>query len=117
MDRDVRDFALTLPMDFRQNSHETKRVLRNLAAPFIPPEILALRKRGFGVPLAQWFRIPLAKMVTDAAASTAEWDTHRLLNPEKVRWIVERHTSGKTNLSAPIWALLCLRAWEIQYPA
>lgn len=117
MDRDVREFALTLPMDFRQNSHETKRILRNLAAPFIPPEILALRKRGFGVPLAQWFRAPLAKMVTDAAASTAEWDTHRLLNPEKVRWIVERHTSGKTNLSAPIWALLCLRAWEIQYPA
>lgn len=117
LDMELLAFTTTMTADFRQNAHETKRVLRAIGAEFLPVETLKQTKRGFGVPISEWFRNALAKDAREMARSVHEWDTHQLLNENAVQQVVEAHALGKENYGALLWALTCLRCWELRHPA
>lgn len=53
-------FALGLPLKTKVNHGNTKVVLKRSLKGILPAEVLKRRKRGFQVPLARWFRGPLA---------------------------------------------------------
>lgn len=117
MDRDLADFALSLPPDYRVTTRDTKRLLRAVGAPFLPKETLATPKRGFGIPLADWFRGPLRKKLLRMVDSHSEWDTHGLLNPKPLQKAALQHIQGKANHAALLWAAYCLMLWEQEFPA
>lgn len=56
LDRRVMEFALALPEDFKEQAGHRKRILTDTFARYLPPGLARRRKRGFGVPLADWFR-------------------------------------------------------------
>ena len=114
LDRRLVAEALRLPADFRQTADETKRILRAIGGKHLPPEVLRQPKRGFGVPLAEWFRGPLVSQLQELARSISEWDTHKFLNPETVRLLVDTHIQGKANHASLLYAILCLKSWETQ---
>lgn len=55
LDRDLVDFARRLPADCKLRGGTTKHLLRTVATPLLPPEILGRRKQGFALPVGQWF--------------------------------------------------------------
>lgn len=55
LDRDVVDFARRLPANYKLRGGETKYILRQVAKPLLPEEILTRRKQGFALPVGQWF--------------------------------------------------------------
>ncbi len=117
MDRDLADFALALPPGYRVTTGETKRLLRAIGAPFLPQETLATPKRGFGIPLADWFRGPLQKKLLRMVDSHSEWDTHGLLNQKTLQKAALQHIQEKANHAALLWAAYCLMLWEREFPA
>ncbi len=117
MDRDLADFALSLPPDYRVTTSETKRLLRSIGAPFLPQETLAAPKRGFGIPLADWFRGPLQKRLLKMVESHSEWDTHGLLNQKALQKAALQHIQEKANHAPLLWAAYCLMLWEQEFPA
>lgn len=56
LDRRVMEFALSLPENFKEQNGHRKRILTDTFARYLPPGLARRRKRGFGVPLADWFR-------------------------------------------------------------
>lgn len=50
------DFVRKLPSDMKLRGATSKYLLRKIAAPLLPTEILDRRKQGFSVPIGQWFR-------------------------------------------------------------
>ncbi|MBR4125697.1 MAG: hypothetical protein IKR13_05800, partial [Victivallales bacterium] len=76
LDMDIVRFALTLPLDYRFNSRENKRILRNIGKEFLDPRILTQPKRGFGTPVADWYRNELASIAQKLADEATEWDIH-----------------------------------------
>ena len=56
LDKDVVEFAAELPFDFKQKGCDRKRVLKRAVKDLIAPEIANGRKRGFAVPIGEWFR-------------------------------------------------------------
>ena len=56
LDNDVADFARRLPSSVKLRGGVTKWVLRQSAAKRLPANLLARRKKGFGIPLARWLR-------------------------------------------------------------
>ena len=56
LDLKVSRFARALPVSFNIHDGRRKRILGDAFAKELPPGLAARRKRGFGVPVAAWFR-------------------------------------------------------------
>ena len=56
LDRDVMEFAWTLPLDYKYNGKTTKRILKDILYRYVPKEMMDRPKKGFSVPLSSWLR-------------------------------------------------------------
>ncbi len=106
LDPDVVTFALSLPERWRAG----KRVFRDVARPLLPPQILARRKMGFGVPMADWLRGELRPALETHVLSPESHLAH-LLDLPAVRRIAADHLEGRADHAHRLWALLMLEAW------
>jgi asparagine synthase (glutamine-hydrolysing) len=52
LDHELVEMCAALPADWKGDARQGKRLLRDIVAADLPPEILAARKRGFSVPLS-----------------------------------------------------------------
>jgi asparagine synthase (glutamine-hydrolysing) len=78
--------------------------------PALPHELLYRPKMGFGVPLGQWFRGPLAARARTALAGGLIAESG-IFNLDYVSGLVASHQSGRRDYSAPIWTLLMFDAF------
>ncbi len=111
LDTEVTQFALSLPRKYRVNLRERKRMLRAVAAPMIPEELLHQVKRGFGMPVAAWLRKELAPEMRALAADLQSWDSQGWFQPQAISRLVDEHLAAKTDHGHQLWALYCLRLW------
>ncbi|MBP3196243.1 MAG: asparagine synthase (glutamine-hydrolyzing) [Butyrivibrio sp.] len=56
LDKDVVEFALSLPMEYKYADGIDKRVLRDVLYRYVPHEMMDRPKKGFSVPIANWLR-------------------------------------------------------------
>jgi asparagine synthase (glutamine-hydrolysing) len=62
-------------------------------------------KQGFSIPLAEWFRGPLAEKYRREVLSEAMTDSG-LFDPGYLRTLQQQHISGRRDNSTTMWALL-----------
>lgn len=87
-----------------------KYLLKKAMEPFLPSDILYRQKRGFAVPLAEWFRGPLRDRLQAAIDSDVMYDSGYFRRGQ-LRALVEEHVRGHADRSAPLWSLLMLEAF------
>lgn len=56
LDRDVMEFAWSLPLDYKMDDGITKKPLRNILYKYVPKEMMDRPKKGFSVPVSRWLR-------------------------------------------------------------
>ena len=56
LDYKIAEFSAALPYSFKETNGMRKRILADAFAKYLPAGLASRRKRGFGVPLAAWFR-------------------------------------------------------------
>ncbi|MEO8097083.1 MAG: asparagine synthase (glutamine-hydrolyzing) [Acidobacteriota bacterium] len=100
LDHRVIEWAQNLDDHDLVRGREKKVLLRQAYAPYLPPEILARPKHGFGAPIAQWLSGPLRKLVAHALPCP-------LLEPR-----LQRGLSGQRQ-----WAVLTLALWAKHWGA
>jgi asparagine synthase (glutamine-hydrolysing) len=110
LDPAVAEFALALPARHKVRGLSKKRLFRRAVAPLLPREIIRGRKRGFGVPAAAWFRGPLEGFARETL-SAERIRAQGYLDPEAVTAVLDRHLSGREDLSRNLWGLVSLSLW------
>lgn len=110
MDHPLVEWAASLPSRLKLHRGEGKYVLKKAMEPRLPHSVLYRRKMGFGVPLARWFRGPLAARVREAVHGERLAETG-MFEPEYLKHLVSAHQSGARDYSAPLWALLMFDAF------
>ncbi len=110
LDHRIVEFAHRLPQALKINGAEQKVLLREVARNVLPSEVLDRPKKGFGMPLRDWFRGKYRSFVEDRLISK-DCALRGLLDVEGVRQVVEAHTRGQRDFSDQIWALLWLEEW------
>lgn len=110
LDNGLVDFALAIPSAMSVTPFAKKRLLRRAVAPLLPREIVAGRKRGFSIPAAAWLREDLQPMMRDLL-STENVRRQGYFRPEAVGALIERHVSGREDLSRQLWGLLSFSLW------
>ena len=110
LDHKIVEFAWTLPLSYKLDSGQGKRILRQVVYKHVPKEMLDRPKAGFGIPIDSWLRGPLR----DWAESFLSPETLRrdgFLNPGPIRQKWDEHLSGKRNWHEAIWNVLMFQAW------
>lgn len=110
LDRNVVEFAWTLPLDMKLRHGTGKWLLRQLLARHVPQALIERPKQGFGIPLDEWLRGPLRGWA-EALLSEDRLRREGIFNVEPIRNAWERHLRGKASLGYRLWSVLMFQAW------
>jgi asparagine synthase (glutamine-hydrolysing) len=113
LDHQLAEVAMKAPHSWKLGTKSGKRILLKAIGSRLPPELLSLPKKGFGVPLAHWFRGALRSFLWDTLTST-EFLGRGLVSEPFLRTILEEHDRGRRNNDHWLWMLLVLELWYRQ---
>ena len=114
LDRRVVEFAATLPPKFRLRGFTTKYVLKRVLRGRLPDAIIARPKKGFGVPLARWFRGELGSLFQEACAPEVV-RRGGLFRPEVVQRLLREHREGRQDHRKKLYTMLAWQLWAARY--
>ena len=107
LDKEVIEFAARLPFEFKQKGNDRKIVQKAALAGLIAPAVAAGRKRGFTVPLGEWFRNEwyslLCEHLLEGNLVKDNWMDRKALNE-----LILRHKEYRRDSSELLGALLML---------
>ena len=111
LDHKVVEFVATLPPHYKYNDKTSKKILRDIVEPALPPGFLDRRKQGFSIPLNSWFANELADKLHEALHGQVYRESG-WFHPETIHQLFERHKKGKQDLSWALWQLLIFHVWH-----
>jgi asparagine synthase (glutamine-hydrolysing) len=95
LDMDLVDFVRKIPGQYKYRNGVTKYILKKALEPILPHEILYRSKKGFGVPLGEWFKNGLLKIDHEKC--------HKGLNSTFLENRVEEHRKGDDDHRLFLW--------------
>jgi len=114
LDHEVMELSARLPESWKVQGRNTKRILRELFADLLPPQITRRGKMGFSVPLGLWFRGPLNTAMRDILlAPNAR--IFRYLRRPGIEALFAQNADGRADHGKRLWALLNLEVWLQKY--
>jgi asparagine synthase (glutamine-hydrolysing) len=114
LDHEVVTFAASLPSDLKILGSERKRVLKRTAARILPAEVLTRKKRGFALPIGEWFRGPLRQLLQDTLQSSRARQ-RGYFQPRFVDRLVREHLTERRDHTLRLWQLLMFELWHRRY--
>ena len=110
LDRDVVEFAWTLPISYLREGDTGKAVLRDVLYRYVPKEMMDRPKKGFSIPLRKWLKTKELREWAEALIAQDKVRRQGLLDPAVVRRIWEDFI--ERDIWRPqIWYILMLQAW------
>lgn len=111
LDRRVAELAQGLPADACwQPPAQTKRILKELAGRYLPPEWLRRPKMGFGLPSSAWSHEAMLGLARDLLLAPSS-RLATLLDERALRTLVERQAQPGLFSIYQVWPLLILELW------
>lgn len=106
LDHRLVEFAAQLPLKYKIRDGETKYILKKLLNRYLPKELYALPKRGFGAPLQLWIKEHYKERFAGILS-----ESHPLLNQAAINQLLERHKAGDDNNYVLLWYLFSFQMW------
>ncbi|RMG30832.1 MAG: amidotransferase 1, exosortase A system-associated [Gammaproteobacteria bacterium] len=121
LDHPLVEWIASLPESWKLHGREGKYLLKKAMEPYLPERVLYRPKMGFAVPLARWFRGPLAEEVRTRVLGEVMRESG-LFDMDFLATLVRQHQAGTWDHSAPLWSLLMFEGflrrerdgWEAQ---
>lgn len=110
LDPSVVQAAWSIPMSAKVNQATGKKVLREVLARHVPPELWDRPKAGFGVPIEDWLRGPLRGWAEDQLSATT-LDREGFFRSDVVGAAWRRFLDGSANEHHGIWSVLTFQTW------
>ena len=114
LDHCLFEFAASLPVEYKLRMGTKKYLLKRMLKGRLPEAALRRKKMGFGVPIGSWFRTKLRAYLSDNLLSEKSLGRGYFV-PQRVKYLVERHTSGSADHAQQLWALLMLELWHQRF--
>lgn len=110
LDRDVVEFAWTLPLSYRKKDGVTKRILRDVLYRYVPKELMERPKKGFSIPLHRWLKEPGLREWAEELLDEATLERQGFLCVGTVRKIWSDYVE-KDIWRPQIWYILMFQQW------
>jgi asparagine synthase (glutamine-hydrolysing) len=110
LDHPLASVGLSLPVEMKIRRGRGKHILRKAFQDMLPPRILNLQKRGFGIPLGKWLRNDLAGVLKETLLDRSFLDLG-IVRRDAMEGLVNDHLSRIDDHRHRLWALLVLARW------
>lgn len=108
LDYRVVDFVLALPYAMKYRG--TKYLLKQLMKDKLPHEIVFRKKKGFGIPLAEWLTSEL-RPLSEELLSEESLGKHGLFDPLYVAERKKQHMDKTRDNRKELWNLMVFQMW------
>ena len=109
LDHHLVEFAARIPPDLRMKGTTTKYLFKRAMRGVLPDGVIDRPKRGFSIPLGQWFRTDWAAYVRDLLLSKTCRE-RGLMRPAYLERLIALNDSGR-DMSMQLWALSSFELW------
>ena len=113
LDQELAHFVTTLPLQLLMEKGKQKPLLRRALSGIVPEEIFDRSKRGFQVPLAEWFRSALRPVFVERCLSEGS-PLLRICRRTEVQRYLDENDRGIDHGNR-LWMLFSLATWLQKY--
>lgn len=110
LDKDVVEFAWSLPIEYKRNGDTGKQVLRDVLYRYVPKEIMERPKKGFSIPIEDWLRKPELRGWAEDLIDRRRMQEEGYLDPEIV-WKIWEDFILRGEWRIQIWYILMFQEW------
>lgn len=110
LDKDVVEFAWTLPIEYKKQGDVGKLVLRDVLYRYVPKEMMDRPKKGFSIPITKWLREPGLREWAEALLDRNMIKKQGILNADVV-WRMWTDYIENGNWRIQIWYILMFQSW------
>ncbi|MFH1563270.1 MAG: asparagine synthase (glutamine-hydrolyzing) [Nitrospirota bacterium] len=104
------EFVAKLPPHLKLKGLTTKYILKKAVKDILPKGIAGRKKKGFGIPVARWFKDELKEFVLDVFAED-KIKREGFFNYTCIKKLLEEHFEGKKDNRKQLWTLLIFELW------
>jgi asparagine synthase (glutamine-hydrolysing) len=108
LDHKLMELIAQMPSGLKLHNGTGKFIFKRALERVLPASVLTRKKKGFAVPVAQWFRGELKEYGYDAIVRGHD----DVLNPAFLTRCWNQHQRGQRDWSALLWSVLMFRAWQ-----
>lgn len=111
LDRVVIDYARKIPVKFKVDKNQTKKIFRDVASEVLESKVSEKKKLGFPVPIREWlkeediYKLVKAKIFSD----------DKFFNTKEVLKLLDEHKNEKKDNSRKIWTIYVFLLWYEVY--
>jgi asparagine synthase (glutamine-hydrolysing) len=111
LDQRIVEFAWRLPLAMRVDKTGGKRILKKVLERYVPRDLTERKKKGFGIPLADWLRGPLRGW-TEGLLDPGRLAREGFFKADEVRRLWRQHLGGWRNHANLLWNIVMFQAWH-----
>jgi asparagine synthase (glutamine-hydrolysing) len=110
LDKDVLEFAWSLPVEYLRDGKVGKQVLRDVLYKYVPKEMMERPKKGFSIPIDKWLLEPELRSWAEALLNKQKISEQGILDPDVVEKIWRDYTDRGV-YRIQIWYILMFQLW------
>jgi asparagine synthase (glutamine-hydrolysing) len=114
LDYTLVDWLGSVPAHLKLRGLTTKYLLKRAMRDVLPPGIAARRKKGFGIPVAKWFKGELRDLARDML-SESRLREQGLFHGPVVSRLLDDHFTGVRDNRKQLWTLFMFQLWYDEY--
>lgn len=110
LDKDVVEFAWSLPIDYLRDDKVGKKVLRDVLYRYVPRDMMERPKKGFSIPIAKWLLEPELRDWAEGLLNKDRISQQGILDADVVEKIWTDFTE-RGIYRVQIWYILMFQLW------
>jgi len=114
LNNDFVEYATRLPMNMKLRGMRSKFLLKRALRGLLPDSILNRPKKGFGIPVAHWFRGPLKEQML-SVLSPERIAREGYFDATVVARLISDHLAGRRDNRKQLWTLFAFEMWHEGY--
>ena len=108
LDHKLMELIAQIPSGLKLHHGHGKYIFKKALKSVLPPPVLTRSKKGFAVPVAEWFRGELKAFAYEMLIERKD----DVLNPSFLMSCWDQHQRGRRDWSALLWCVLMFRSWQ-----
>ena len=108
LDHKLMELIAKMPASLKLRNGQGKYLFKKAMQRVLPTDVLYRPKKGFAVPVAEWFRGELKDFAYESIFTSRD----ELLNPTFLAACWKQHQRGQRDWSALLWCVLMFRGWQ-----
>lgn len=114
LNNDFVEYATRLPLNMKLRGFGSKFLFKKALRGLLPESILHRPKKGFGIPVAHWFRGPLKEQMLSVLAPD-RIARKGFFDPAAVSVLIKDHLEGRRDNRKQLWTLFAFELWHDGY--